>query len=430
MKSSLIHCDWVIPVVGAPIADAVVVVEAGRIGWLGEKADLPQRYQTPGVPIRKLHGVMLPGLVNAHTHLQYTLFSEVGAAQYENFEHWCEAFEERFAAVVDPEDWANSAVQGAHQSLCAGTTVFCDIITHDEARGAFSRYGCAGIEYLEAIAALSEAWSKSERNAFIERLGRPSRALTGISPHAPYSLDPDVIRDLVAIAALQKLRVHSHLAESSEEDALYLHGGSAVLDIYGPLSTEFALMRSGGAGMKAGQYAASVGLLNDSTHVAHGIYLDRNQRDLLKNAGTRVALCPRSNATIGLAQPPVAAYLEEGHDICVGTDSLASAPSLDLMADVALLYSIARAQGYTASDLSKRLIEAATAGGARALGLYEQGYGTLVPGGPADLAVFSLSANTDPSADKDSLETRVVKNAAGHCVLTMVNGEVVHDVAT
>ena len=79
MKSSLIHCDWVIPVVGAPIADAVVVVEAGRIGWLGEKADLPQRYQTPGVPIRKLHGVMLPGLVNAHTHLQYTLFSEVGA---------------------------------------------------------------------------------------------------------------------------------------------------------------------------------------------------------------------------------------------------------------------------------------------------------------------------------------------------------------
>ena len=94
------------------------------------------------------------------------------------------------------------------------------------------------------------------------------------------------------------------------------------------------------------------------------------------------------------------------------------------MADVALLYYIARTQGYTAPDLAKRLIEAATAGGARALGLHEEGYGTLVPGGPADLAVFSLSAN------KESLETTVVNSAAGNCVFTMVNGEVVHDVAT
>lgn len=424
MKSSLIHCDWLIPVASAPIADALVVVEEGRIAWLGERSRLPNRYSTQGAAIRKLEGVMLPGLVNAHTHLQYTLFRDVGAKQYDSFEHWCEAFEERFDAVVDPQSWADSAAQGATQSICTGTTVFSDIITHDEARGAFTYYGCAGIEYLEVIAALSEAWSKNERAAFIKRLGQPSKAITGVSPHAPYSLDGEVIRDLVQIAEQHNLRVHSHLAESSEEDSLYQHGGGGVLDIYGALSAEFALRRDGGVGMQAGQYAASIGLLNESSHVAHGVYLDRSQRALLKQAGTRVALCPRSNATIGLAQPPVAAYLEEGHDICVGTDSLASAPSLDLMADVALLYYIARTQGYTAPDLAKRLIEAATAGGARALGLHEEGYGTLVPGGPADLAVFSLSAN------KESLETTVVNSAAGNCVFTMVNGEVVHDVAT
>ena len=419
MKSSLIQCDWILPVVGAPIADAVVVVQGKRIAWLGERVALPDRYAAQ--PLRKINGVMLPGLVNAHTHLQYSGFHELGATQYQNFEHWCEDFEARYDAVSDPEYWAESSAAGAWQALRSGTTVFSDIITHDEARGAFARHGCAGIEFLEVIAALSQAWVDSERAAFLDRLSQQSTTVTGISPHAPYSVDPDVISDLVRIADEQGLRLHSHLAESSEEEAFYQRGAKAVLEIYGSLRDQFALVRSGGVSKNAAQFADSVGLLNKSTHVAHGIYLDKAQRDLLKDAGTRVALCPRSNATIGLAQAPVAAYLNEGHDISVGTDSLASAASLDLMEDVALLYSIARQQGYAGTDLAKRLLEAATAGGARALGLFEQGYGAIAEGGPADVAVFDLAAT------EETLESTIVEKAAGRCVLTMVAGEVVHD---
>lgn len=424
MKSSLIHCDWIHPIVCAPIADAALVVQGERIAWLGEQAALPDDYAD--LAPRKATGVMLPGLVNAHTHLQYTHFHEVGAAQYRNFEHWCEAFEEHYDSVTDPDYWSESAAHGAQLSICAGTTVFSDIITHDEARGAFARHGCAGVEFLEVIAALIDNWVPSERDVLLDRLAQPSTAITGISPHAPYSVDPDVIRDLVSIAEKQGLRLHSHLAESSEEDALYQYGGTAVLEIYGALRNQFGLARSGGAGMKAGEFAQSVGLLSESSHVAHGVYLDKAQRDLLRAAGTRVALCPRSNATIGLAQAPVAAYLKEGHDLCVGTDSLASAPSLDLMEDVALLYSIAREQGYDKADLAARLLEAVTAGGARALGLFEQGYGALTEGGPADFAVFDLAVTAD-TLEAGNLEAAIVESAAGRCVLTVVAGEVVHD---
>lgn len=418
---SLIQCDWIVPVAGDPIREGVVAVQDKRVAWLGERAALPGRYST--LALRKVEGVMLPGLVNAHTHLQYSHFQALGVERYQNFEHWCEDFEEHYDTVADPQYWTESAAYGAELSVRAGTTVFSDIITHDEARGAFTRYGCTGIEFLEVIGALHDNWLNGEREAFLDRLQTPSKAQTGISPHALYSVDPEVTRDLARLGQQRGLRLHSHLAESSEEESLYQHGGQAVLEIYGPLREQFALSRSGGAGMDAGQLADSIGLLNPHTHVAHGIYLDRPQRDLLKNAGTRIALCPRSNATIGLAQAPVAAYLQEGHDLCVGTDSLASAGSLDLMDDLALLHAIALEQGYEGSDLAQRLIEAVTAGGARALGLFDQGYGSIAPNGPADIAVFNLSA-----APEDLFNTIVLK-AAGRCVLTMVAGEVVHDVA-
>ena len=420
MRSELYQSDWVLPIAAPVIEQGVVAVEAGKIAWIGAYDALPDRYAQD--KIRRLRGVMLPGLVNAHTHLQYSRFSAIGKSQFRDFGHWCEAFEVAFNAVTDPEDWADAAADGARQALATGTTVFSDVITHDEARGAFNACCGTGIEYLEVIGALDESWADHGRSAFLKRLDAEAPATAGISPHAPYSVDPDVIRDLVKIAHERNMRLHSHLAESVEEEALYQHGGKTILEIYGCLRDQFAMVREGGAGLNAAQLADSLGLLTDKTHIAHGIYLDKAQRDMLLASGTRVALCPRSNATIGLAEAPVAAYLKEGHDICVGTDSLASAPSLDLMDDVAALYGIARHQGYEEPDLAARLITAATAAGARALGLDGAGYGALSAGGPADFAVFDLDA------ERKDLESTVVQEAAGRCVLTVARGGVMHDV--
>lgn len=143
-------------------------------------------------------------------------------------------------------------------------------------------------------------------------------------------------------------------------------------------------------------------------------------RALLRARGTAVALCPRSNAVIGLDPPPVAAYLREGSAIAVGTDSLSSSPSLDLMADVGALYAIARAQGYTRADVHSRLLAAATLGGARAMGLDvgPQRSGQLAVGAVADLSFFAV----DSSRIEDML-AELVEAGAGRSVATVIDGQ-------
>jgi aminodeoxyfutalosine deaminase len=421
LANSVVAADWVVPVAdaAAPIRAGAVAISADRVAWLGPLAELPSPWSDVPVDVRP--GVIVPGLVNAHAHLQYTGFAALGQRQYDGFEEWSFAFEDDYRSVTDPSYWGSSALAGVRQAVAAGTTVFADIVTDDEARGALAAGGVTGIEYLEAIGELDRRWFGGQRTEFLARLDRPGPTPIGVSPHAMYSLDGSVIRDLMALAAERGLRAHLHVGESARELNLYRYGDKSMLDIYGDMRDEFDLVRRGGVGQSTASYADSLGVLIPTAHLAHAIYLDRAGRDLLQRRGTQVALCPRSNTVLGLGPAPVAAYLTEGHEIAVGTDSLASSPSLDLMADVAELAAIARAQGYRGVDLSARLVRAATLGGATALGLAGQGYGALVVGGPADLAVF------DVQADDDAVEASLVSGGAGRCTLTMAGGAVIHD---
>lgn len=135
---------------------------------------------------------------------------------------------------------------------------------------------------------------------------------------------------------------------------------------------------------------------------------------------TAVALCPRSNAVIGLDEPPVAAHLREGNLIAVGTDSLASCPSLDLLADVAELHRLAQRQGYSEPDLANRLLRAATLGGAVALGMSTgpDRVGQLQVGSLADLVFVDVPAD----GVREAIEN-VVRDGAGRVAATLLGGE-------
>jgi cytosine/adenosine deaminase-related metal-dependent hydrolase len=420
-EGSVVAADWVLPVAAPPIRAGAVAIDGHRVGWLGPLSQLPDPWAQARIDRRP--GIITPGLVNAHTHLQYTGFAPLGQRQFSSFEQWSYAFEADYRAVTQPGYWASSALAGVQQAVAAGTTVFADIITNDEARGALAACGVTGIEYLEAIGQLKRTWYNGARADFLARLERPGQTPAGISPHAPYSLDGSVIKDLMVIAAGHGARVHLHLGESARELDFYRDGDRSFLNIYGDMRDEFDLVRRGGAGQDTASYADSLGVLVPTAHLAHAIYLDRGGRDLLLRRGAQVALCPRSNAMLGLGPAPVAAYLSEGHEIAVGTDSLASSPSLDLMADVAQLAAIAREQGYRGDDLAARLVRAATLGGAKALGLADHGYGTLVIGGPADFAVFDIQA------DDHAIEAALVSHGEGRCTLTVAGGAVIHKAA-
>jgi cytosine/adenosine deaminase-related metal-dependent hydrolase len=412
---------------------AVLVGGDGRIVAAGPRAELLAAH--PDAPERRWEGVMTPGFVNAHTHLQYSDLDALGTVAHDGFEAWCAAFDARYPAVADPAAWGAAARRGLELSLRSGVTCIGDVVTDDAARDVLAEAGVAGVAYLETLGDDEAGWAAGGRDRYLARLdaaeagpgeaGRPREAgggrevsVVGISPHAPYSVDTAVLADLGRIARERGLRLHVHLAESQLEHELVLAGSGRLATLVREWGWNLALLERGGAGVSPARYLDEALALGPDAHVAHGVALDAEDRALLRRRGTAVALCLRSNGTIGVEPPPLAAYLQERSPLCVGTDSLASAPSLDLLGELPPLRALAREQGYRGEDLDRRLLHAATAGGAAALGLTGTA-GALVPGARADLALLDLAPERG-----EPVERAIVERGAGSCAATLVRGVV------
>ena len=415
MTVELHRAPVVLPIDRPAIVDGAVAVRAGRIIAVGPHDTVAALY--PDATRYEWDGLLLPGLVNAHTHLQYTSMAEVGRAEHDGFETWMHAFQELYD---QPHDWLDSAAAGAALSLRGGVTAVAEIVTDPDAGSAVHDAGLHGVVYWEVMGWLDADWRAGGREEVLAQLRRiPSPPVVGLSPHAVYSLDTGVLRDLAGLAAELGIRQHIHAAESAWEDAYVRTGTGELADTWRTLEqrADFTLLKEDGCGKSVIEYLDDLGSLSPATHLAHGIYVDAEDRRILRERGVVVALCPRSNAVIGLNPPPVADYLREGNVIAVGTDSLSSSPSLSLLEDVAALHRLARAQGYAGADLHERLLTAATRGGAVALGLDDAG--TLTAGRRADLAVFPVASTVPADAVAELVET-----GPAEAVATVVAGRI------
>lgn len=415
-KITVYSADFVFPITGPAISGGAVAVRGDKILHVGKRSWVLEQLAERGVQYREENfiGALTPGLVNAHTHLQYTGMGEVAQRHYNGFDDWGDAFD---AVYERPgHDWAAAAAEGARLSLAAGVTAAADVVTDREALSALHDAGMHGIAYWEIYGHSNQDWNQSEKDAIRRQVADiPTPPGAGVSPHAPYSLDVRPLLEVPDIARDEGLRLHIHLAEAHMERGMRAHATELE-----QLSTEsFRALRSQGIGVSSTRFVDHLGVLGPDCHIAHGVYVDEADRALLRARGTATALCPRSNTIIGLDMPPIAAYLREGNQIAVGTDSLSSSPSLDPLADVALLYELAREQGYVAADLHGRLLHAATLGGAAALGLQvgRQRIGQLAVGALADIAVF----NTSQQNLQDTL-AELVEAGAGRCASTIVSG--------
>jgi len=421
----------VVPMTAPPIADGAVAVRGDRILHVGDRSWVVDQLRAAGAAFTEQHwrGALLPGLVNAHSHLQYTGMASVGQRQYSGFEDWAAAFNVVYA---EPHDWRAEAAEGAETSILAGVTSIADVVTDIEAAPVLDEYGLGGIAYWEVMDWENAAWQDHGRDQVLDELARiPTTPGAGLSPHAPYSLDVSPLLELPDIVRQRGLRLHLHLGEAAfegERTAIEpvpgLDGVVGVghgTDWHLANVPSFRAMRALGFGASATAFVDRLGVLGPDCHIAHGVYVTAADRALLRARGTAVALCPRSNAVIGLDPPPVADYLREGSPIAIGTDSLSSSPSLDPMADVTALHRIARAQGYGDRDLHERLLAAATLGGAHAMGLAvgPDRIGHLAVGARADLAVFDVDARTVPDALAE-----LVEDGAGRAVATVIRGVV------
>ena len=373
----------VIPITAPSILDGAVAVRDGRIEHVGARDWVIETLTQRGLSFMERHfeGVLLPGLVNAHTHLQYTGMASVGAGQYRGFDSWARAFDEVYDA------------------------------------------GLHGVAYWEVMSWSNEEWrARGEREVSESLDAMPTPPAVGISPHAPYSLDAEPLLDLPDMARRRGMRIHIHLGESHSEAEWSETRTTALADLWkSEHSSSFTAMRSRGGGFSSTQFVDQLGVLGPDCHVAHGVYMRADDRRRLRARQTAVALCPRSNRVIGLDAPPIAAYLTEGNMIAVGTDSLSSSPSLDLLEDVALLFDLAQAQGYQDQDLARRLLQAATLGGATAMGLATgpDRLGQLQSGAVADMCVVDVPV----TSIVETIDT-VARHGAGRVVETIVSGRV------
>jgi len=319
--------------------------------------------------------------------------------------------------------WQESTRRGLHAYLKTGTTAVADIVTEPVVLSAVARSGIRGVAYIEAVFADDTSWAAGKRADLLAAVDGAGGPVRGVSPHTPFTISTGVYEDCVAIAHERGKRLHPHIAETMQEAEYVLSGTGPFADNAKQFGLDFSDILDQGTGMTPVEWADARGALGGDCHIAHGIHVNESDRALLRERGTAVALCVRSNRILEAGEPPVAAYLREGSPIGIGTDSAASSPSLDLLDEARALKAVAREQGYAHDDLDRRIVEAATLGGAAALGLTEgpDRVGRLEPGVRADFAVFSVESGAGSDGDPHA---RLVDH--GTCVATVLGGTIVH----
>ncbi len=210
------HARWVIPVTRPPFADGTVSVSGTRIVYVGPRRDAPA-----GEDAELGDAVLLPGLVNAHTHLELTAMR--GLLTGLEFVSWIRTLTAARAAVLTPASMRDGACQGIAEGLLAGITTYADTCASGVVLGAMRDMGVRGIMYQELFGPAAEQRAESmaqlRRNVDALRPLETGLVRLGVSPHAPYTVHEDLLIDASAYAIGEGLPVAIHLAESDAEIA-------------------------------------------------------------------------------------------------------------------------------------------------------------------------------------------------------------------
>ena len=397
----MLSADWVVPVEGPPIRNGAVAIENGTIVAVGAAKEIRdgERYAD---------AVILPGFVNAHSHLEYAVYAGFGNGL--DFPAWIGIHIER-KQRIDLEDVDAIARMGALNCLRSGITTVGDCSFSGAAATACADLGLRGTIFLEVFGATAEPIHE-RFEPMRERIAGvlSDDVRLGISPHAPYTCTIDLYRASVDLG----LPVATHLAES-EAETQFLRSGTGAWEAF----ADMLVPPPGTTGIRA---LAEAGLLGPHVIAAHCVQVEDDEIELLASNDVAVAHCPRSNALLGCGIAPLTELRAAGIRVCIATDSPASTPSFDMFDEMRAAIAGARARerrpdALTAADA----LELATLGGARALGLGDE-LGSLVPGKQGDLTVLSL-ADTAFLPWEDPVTAAVLGGSPEHVVATLVSGE-------
>ena len=388
---TLHRARFVLPILAPPIADGAVLVEGA--GWeatvrgVGPAAELA-RSVAGATAVDHGDAVLLPGLVNAHTHLELSVLT--GAPAEDDFAVWLGRVGTAAAALT--REQAEPATASAIAACVAsGTALVGDVSDHGFVVPLLAQSPLAARIYHEVLGfdprqAEPALANGRERLATGEAAGA-SHLRHSLAPHAPYTVSMRLLRLIRGVNGGRPTFIH--LAESAAEDEFFRTGDGPIRRMKERLGTVVDGFEP--PGESSVQWLARLGWFEAPQLAVHCTQLSARGIEILRRAPVTVCLCPRSNRTLGVGAAPARALAEAGVPLALGTDSLASAPSLSMFDELA-----AAADYGLEPDV---LLRAATYGGAAALGFEE--YGAISAGRPARLLAVSAPGGvrlTDPYA--------------------------------
>lgn len=377
----ILRARWVLPVDRAPIHGGWIEHEAGRILGVGAGQ--------PSGPATDLGDIaILPGLVNAHTHLELSwMFGRVPPAA--SMDAWIRTLMRvRRDGPAEGEAGAVRAMREAAAALRAtGTVLVGDIsntlssprVLADAGLGGVVFHEILGFNEADPVGATDEAWRRAA-DASNAVSSAPAPLGVTVCAHAPYSTAPGLIRE---IAARGRGPLSIHLAESPEEVMFLKTGGGPIRRMLEELGVWSPAWRTPACDPVT--FISDLGYLKPGTLVVHGVQFTDGNLARLRESGATLVTCPRSNEWVGAGTPRIARFYDANVPVAIGTDSLASAPTLNMFDELAELRRIAPEVSASA------LLDSATRQGARALRL-ERSYGTIAAGKRAALVSVRVPA--------------------------------------
>jgi aminodeoxyfutalosine deaminase len=393
MSVTCLRARWVLPIDRPPIEGGWIEIAGGRIVQVGAG-------RLPSGAVDLGDAAVLPGLVNAHTHVELSWLEGRVPPSASMAEWIATLIRTRRAGAAGGVDEERRLARAAAASMRdTGTVLVGDISNSLTTPGLLVEAGLGGVVFHELlgfnapdpVGAVRDAWTRVEQaRVNLESLSEPPgtrrnswepRLFFSVVAHAPYSVSPALFAAIAARAGRGPLAIH--LAESPEELEFLRTGGGPMrrlLEDVGAWNPAWTV-----PGCDPVQYVGDLGYLQPGTLVVHAVHVTDAGLDRLRRSRAVIVTCPRSNLWVGAGPPRLSHFYSSGVPVAVGTDSLASAPSLNLFDELAEMRRLAPEVS------AATLLESATRVGAEALGCGRD-FGTLGAGKRAVLARVAIPA--------------------------------------
>lgn len=432
--TTLYCARWILPISSPPIADGAIAIDGSQIVAVGTRAALAEEFSQ--ATVRDCgESAIIPGLINAHSHLELTAMRGFLDDEESDFFAWLKKLTVARLERMTTDDLKVSAAWGACEAARAGVTCVADASDSAfEAMNALREVGLRGIVFQESFGPdprlAKENFEKLKAKTARLRERETALVKCGVSPHAPYTVCGPQLELISRFALDEGLPVMMHAGETRMEVALLREGRGPFADGLRNRGIEWQA-----PGVSTIQYLFDHGVLETHPLLAHCIHVDEADLETLKKTETRVAHCPKSNAKLGHDRAPFARMIGKGIATGLGSDSVASNNTCDLLEEARFALLLARTVvGEGQLDLQEHhpggilgadeVLRTATVGGAHALGMSEQ-TGALKSGMQADFAVVSLDGPHQVPT-YDPVSTLIFASSGRDVILTVVAGREVY----